>query len=119
MLSMRFVALRLVIINSGKWRENRVWPKNKIYTQIVINEINNDQRINKNINLKISRKYRTKRKNRVKYSRFHFKFHFKFQIIRFDCPLEKEGRRKKGKLCRSFLTFAKFNIFVRKRFDKT
>lgn len=56
--------------------------------------INNDQRINKNINLKISRKYRTKRKNRVKYSRFHFKFHFKFQIIRFDCPLEKEGRRK-------------------------
>lgn len=99
---MRFVALRLVIINSGKWRENRVWPKNKIYTQIVINEIiayiymliNNDQRINKNINLKISRKCRTKRKNRVKYSRFHFKFHFKFQIIRFDCPLEKEGRRK-------------------------
>lgn len=37
MLSMRFVVLRLVIINSGKWRENRVWPKNKIYTQI--NEI--------------------------------------------------------------------------------
>lgn len=49
-----------------------------------------------------------RRKNHISRRNSHFKFHFKFQIIRFDCALKK---KKKGKLCRSFLT--KFNIFER------
>lgn len=121
---MRFVLLWLLIIKSGNKRESiECGPTNKIYIQIVINEIivyikiyqRRSKDYNKNINPKISRKYKIKKKKSYQsseHSRFFIFINFISNFKLFDCALKK--KKKKRKWWRSLFNHSRNSILLYK-----